>query len=492
MRFSRSTEPKAVPLAVAMLTLFLGVLLAADAGATIDFTFIIVNPVRIGQTGIDYQRFKCAVTNTGTQTDFYDVLRIRQDLPTGWETSVCLGRADGGCYAPFVDSVYAGTPPCGFPSCAGNSNYDLAPGETDTVSCYFTPNGPEGSGYAALRVRSVTTPSLFRDVTVGCVTTGVDVLVMDDDGGAGLESYYLTAVPGGQDKGVWDRSIDGTTSAELLTFPKVVWFTGSAIPTLDASDRTAIAGYLTGGGKLLLSGQDIAFDLCDPASPNYSAANVTWYETNLKTRYLNNNSNSLNLNGVAGDPISNGLNLAIQGGDGASNQTDPDVLQPRAGAGTVWTYVTGGGTAGTRILGGGYRGVDLGFGFEAISSAANRSTVMTNILNWLGASAVSVDEDDVAVVPGATLGPVHPNPFAPSTAINFELKQAGVVRLRILDAAGRAIRLLAAEPLAIGRHVRLWDGRDARGKAAAAGVYLAELSVEGTAKAERVKLTLLR
>jgi hypothetical protein len=116
MHLIRSTERKAVPLAVILITLALGVLSAADAGATIDFTFTISNPVRIGPTGSAYVRFKCAVSNTGTQTDTYDILRIRQDLLTGWETSVCLGAGDGGCYAPFVDSVYAGTAPCSPPA----------------------------------------------------------------------------------------------------------------------------------------------------------------------------------------------------------------------------------------------------------------------------------------------------------------------------------------------------------------------------------------
>jgi hypothetical protein len=259
-----------------------------------------------------------------------------------------------------------------------------------------------------------------------------------------------------------------------------------------AEDRTAIAAYLAGGGRLALSGQDIGFDLCDPASPNFSPANVTWYETNLKTRYLNNNSNSLSLLGVAQDPISGGINLTIQGGDGASNQTDPDVVQPRTAAATIWTYATGGGTAGTRILGSGYRAVNLAFGFEAISSAANRATVMTNILNWIGASLIGVDEPDAATVPAAfKLEPASPNPFGPSTAISFELARTVEARLRILDAAGRVVRVLADGSLAAGRHERAWDGRDATGRELASGVYMAELSVTGSGS-ERVRLVLIR
>jgi len=208
---------------------------------------------------------------------------------------------------------------------------------------------------------------------------------------------------------------------------------------------------------------------------------------------LNNNSSSLSLLGVAGDPVSGGINLAIQGGDGASNQTDPDVIQPRTAAATVWTYATGGGTAATRILGSGYRAVNLAFGFEAISTAANRATVMNNILNWIGASLISVDDDaDAAAVPPAfKLEPASPNPFGPSTAITFELVRTGVARLRILDPAGRVVRVLADGALAAGRHLRGWDGRDAAGREMASGVYLAELIVEGSGS-ERARLVLIR
>jgi hypothetical protein len=326
---------------------------------------------------------------------------------------------------------------------------------------------------------------------MGCVTDGVQVLIVDDDGTQTLETYYENAMPGFLVQGTWNRSLAPITAAEIQNFPEVVWFTGNSTPTLNADDRSAITAYLAGGRGLLLSGQDVAYDLCDPASPNYSAANVTWYETTLKSQYVNNNSTSLNLVGVAGDPISNGLNLTIQGGDGANNQTDPDVIRPLTGAGTAWTYQTGGTTAATRVLGTGYRAVNLGFGLEAVSSAANREQVMTNALSWLAESPVAVDDAGAGAVPGAfRLEQARPNPFNPSTTIAFTLDRPGAARLRIIDAAGHAVRVLADETLAAGRHVRTWDGRDESGRGMASGVYLAELTVGGGT--EWVKLNLVR
>jgi hypothetical protein len=489
---SRRTRTRQVLAALALLVAGLGLVAARDARATIDFTFTTPKSIKVGQVGLDYVKIHCEVTNTGTEADQYDILRFGQDLPANWSSSICVGGEDGFCQAPFVDSLYAGNAPCGFPSCAGNSGFGLAPSQTDTISAYFTPQSGEGSGYVTFRVRSVTTPSLFRDLTLGCVTDGVQVLLVDDDGTQALENYYEPAVPGFLSQGTWHRALSRLTTAEIQNFPYVVWFTGNAIPTLNADDRTAITGLLAGNRGLILSGQDIAYDLCDPASPNYSAANVTWYETTLKTRYVNNNSTSLNVNGEPGDPISAGLNLVLQGGDGANNQTDPDILRPLVGGGTAWTYQVGATTAATRALGTGYRAVNLGFGFEAISSAANRETVMTNALTWLAGSPIAVDDTGVGpAARGVRLEPARPNPFNPSTAIAFTLDRPGAARLRIVDAAGHSVRVLADETFTAGRHVVTWDGRDDAGRGMASGVYWAELSAGGNA-VERVKLSLVR
>lgn len=65
----------------------------------------------------------------------------------------------------------------------------------------------------------------------------------------------------------------------------------------------------------------------------------------------------------------------------------------------------------------------------------------------------------------------HPNPFNPSTLIRFELKRTGLAAVRILDSRGHVVRRLAAAVMASGDHALRWNGRDDRGRAAAAGAY---------------------
>jgi FlgD Ig-like domain len=470
------------------------------AGAVVDFTFTTPNAIKVGPANIEYIKVDCVISNTGTEADEYDILRRVQAIPAAWLTSICIGGNDGllanglpgGCQAPFVDSLYANTPPCGFPSCGGPTDFGLNPGQNDTISCYVTPNSTEGSGYATFTVRSTVNPAVTRTLVLGAVSDGIEILVMDDDGAQTLETFYQAAIPGFIPSGTWHRALDAASAAELANFTYVVWFTGNAVPGLDATDRTALATYLTGGGKLVLTGQDVAFDLCDPASPNFSMANVTWYETNLKTRYVSNNSNSTNITGIAGDPISNGLNLAIQGGTGANNQTDPDVLRSLAGAGNVWTYGAGNLVAATKVVNQGNRAVNLGFGFEAIANAADRQTVMQRMIEWLGASPVGIADADAPGMPAAIeIEPARPNPFNPATILAFRLQSAGAVELRIIDTRGHVVRVLVAGERTAGRHEVSWDGRDAEGREVASGVYVAEVAVAGSG-ADRTKLMLVR
>jgi hypothetical protein len=58
----------------------------------------------------------------------------------------------------------------------------------------------------------------------------------------------------------------------------------------------------------------------------------------------------------------------------------------------------------------------------------------------------------------------------------MELPRAGETRLEVFDVRGRRVCRLLAGPVAAGRRVVTWDGRDGSGARAARGVYLARLT----------------
>jgi agmatine/peptidylarginine deiminase len=73
----------------------------------------------------------------------------------------------------------------------------------------------------------------------------------------------------------------------------------------------------------------------------------------------------------------------------------------------------------------------------------------------------------------------YPNPFNPRTTFQFELLYADQVCLDIIDARGRSVRRLVDEICPAGICEIPWDGKDDRGRALPAGVYLWRLRVAG-------------
>lgn len=87
------------------------------------------------------------------------------------------------------------------------------------------------------------------------------------------------------------------------------------------------------------------------------------------------------------------------------------------------------------------------------------------------------------------LGPAVPNPARAraETEIRFGLPRPGPVTLALFDARGRAVRNLIEEAsLPAGDHIAHWDGRDANGRPAAAGLYFLRLEAGGQIRLGRL------
>jgi hypothetical protein len=72
-----------------------------------------------------------------------------------------------------------------------------------------------------------------------------------------------------------------------------------------------------------------------------------------------------------------------------------------------------------------------------------------------------------------------PNPFNPSTRIDFEVPHAGQARLAVFDVRGRLVRELYAGALAPGRRTARWDGTTTAGSRAGSGIYYYRLTMDG-------------
>lgn len=68
--------------------------------------------------------------------------------------------------------------------------------------------------------------------------------------------------------------------------------------------------------------------------------------------------------------------------------------------------------------------------------------------------------------------PNYPNPFNPSTTIEFQLPEAAHVSLVIYNMLGQKVRSLVNQRMEPGYYRRVWDGRDDRGIRVSSGVYI--------------------
>jgi hypothetical protein len=392
--------------------------------------------------------------NAGAGADTFDIA-LSTDLPADWSADyeVTGGDPIPGGFALAMDDT------CTI---------------TVTIDCGYDP----GTGEVTLTATSRRDPGFERNLDFFAVS-GVCGLLVDDDGGLDYDTYYADALDSaGVVWGRWNRRIAEPLLGDLNAAEFVIWLTGAYFPTLEAHDQDVISSYIDGGGDLFISGQDIGYALSYIGSAEYSTSALTFYETYLGADWIMPNANILDLSGEPGDPVTDGLAISITGGDGADNQSYPDVIDSIAPARVIFDY------DGDPLKHGGVRQeigsskvVYLSFGFEAISSVDDRAELLRRITDWFGGSAW-VDGPREEVLLSA-----YPNPAV--THVSFSAPgHPGAVPLEVYDIRGRLV--LAAN---IPEHeTYTWDLRDRTGHRVASGVYFVSMSPEGRTLRKKIVL----
>ncbi|MDP6418238.1 MAG: FlgD immunoglobulin-like domain containing protein [Candidatus Krumholzibacteria bacterium] len=396
--------------------------------------------VVVGQSG-SWSSGDFAVFNTGTLQDDYHIEFDTSSLPVGWSGWFTDGENQ-------FASLDITLPP------GASASFHVV---LDVVDLGF--------GSATMSITSAT-GGTTRDFSYTYLTEGLDVLVVDDDGSESYEDYFTAALETTvRSYGVWDRN-STPVSAEILShFDAVIWNVGWAFPTFTPEDREALTGYLESGGALFASGQDIGWELHDQGGAAY-----TWYRETLHATYVADDTNDYTLQGVAGDEISDGIDLTIIGGDGANNQQYPSDIDPYGnGSSAIFTYNSYRNAA--VKADDGYRVVYFAFGYEAINNATDRAQVMQRIINWLIPDMTSTPDVPLAV----KLHQNHPNPFNPKTEIRFSLSDPVAASLVVYDVEGREIRVLRNGQQEAGQQIVSWDGRDESGQRVSSGLYFYRL-----------------
>jgi len=206
-------------------------------------------------------------------------------------------------------------------------------------------------------------------------------------------------------------------AVNLASYGAVIWNLGresTADRTFDAAEQTRVSTYLSAGGKLLVSGSEIAWDLDQQNNGRTFARNT------LRTQFAGDDANTYTAAGSAGS-IFSGLNITFDNGQQVYDVNSPDQLTPVNGSTAGLNYTGGsGGVAATVAASGASRTIVIGFPFETIRNSNTRNQLMSRTLNFFGFSSSSI-----APIPSPTriftFFPISPATVIPSGGIGSSI-----------------------------------------------------------------------
>ena len=138
--------------------------------------------------------------------------------------------------------------------------------------------------------------------------------------------------------------------------------------------------------------------------------------------------------------------------------------------------------------------LDINFQAADMFNGVSQVELIDVILAGKGGEEVSVSTSTFEVSSNTpirtSLSKNYPNPFNPSTTINYELSTAGLVTLVIYDLKGSEVKTLVQEHQDVNYHNVVWNGLNNSGQSVASGRYLLKMSAPGYT--ESITMTLLK
>lgn len=152
--------------------------------------------------------------------------------------------------------------------------------------------------------------------------------------------------------------------------------------TLNTAEQNLLIDFFDNtGGKLIISGAEIGWDIGRSSSPN---AALSFYNNYLKATYTGDDSNTYNFSGVGGGIFDGISGMFDDSNNGYYDVEFPDRLTPTNGSTVALNYM-GGSADGAAVA---YNGTDFGvvnFGFplEAVTDASVRNALLCAAIEFL-------------------------------------------------------------------------------------------------------------
>jgi hypothetical protein len=277
-----------------------------------------------------------------------------------------------------------------------------------------------------------------------------------------------------------------TEPATWGDYDLLIWSAGQASdPVSVASLRAALEAHVAAERGLLIEGGEIGYDaLENPGYPSFAAGVLHASE------WLADGAGELEMASGQEDhdlvTTPNALPATIE--IDYNHFGDLDALNALPAADVIYGTTLHPAAAGllVRDLPGRAAGqiVYYAFDYAALADPLVAKRLLENTLTYIIPSTQEAPElaDDLRL----HLAAPRPSVTRGSANLQLALPVAGDVQVGIYDATGRRVRTLLSAELDAGIHLLVWDGRDERGREAAAGVYFLRATTPAGARSRRI------
>lgn len=266
-----------------------------------------------------------------------------------------------------------------------------------------------------------------------------------------------------------DAVLDGTFNLSDYQIADYILGDESTVDeTFSSTEQTKIKSFLNNGGKLFVSGSEIAWDLDYKGS--VTDKDFAW--NYLKMKYLHDAPFDVSAVYYKAEPFNNSICTGMSsfffdnGTHGTIDVKWPDVIKSTNGGIGFLKYSdldTALGYAAVLYSGNFPQSIKsgkvavIGFPFETVYPEAIRNQLMNKLLNFFDYT-VSVKEEGRETSSNFSLMQNYPNPFNPSTIISWQLAVGSHVSLKVYDVLGNEVATLVNEQKVPGKYQVEFDG----------------------------------